>query len=403
MRIIDVDSHFMEPFSWFEDAFPDLAERCPPVPLVEMVVEALMGDLVSALPPGVAIGPRDLLPQRLLDMLDRFERLETESKAGSAKAKEELAAIKAARGMPAEQYEGEARLKWADERGIDVQVMLPTLGYFPYRAAMKAGERKIAFEALGAYNTWAAAQLEKQNDRLIPVALVDLSDFEWSLAEIRRMRERGSSVVQIKAEPVGGKSLAHPDFDVLWSLIEDLDITLMLHVGAGRVPVDTGWIDNGGHPLDLSLMYGAFVRRLVPEMTLSALILRGVMERHPKLRFIVAELGAQWVPDFGARLDAAVARSNEQGETTGRVYDNLKLKPSEYFQRQVRVAALASESGLDDVIRRSPEGSIVFSSDFPHPEGTPGPIDVFDKHLADAPAGARERFYGESVAGWFNS
>ena len=70
MRIIDADSHFMEPLGWFQDSFPELAARCPKVPLVDMVCEALMGDLVSSLPAGLGIGSRDLLPDRLLRMLD---------------------------------------------------------------------------------------------------------------------------------------------------------------------------------------------------------------------------------------------------------------------------------------------------------------------------------------------
>jgi len=42
MRIVDADSHFMEPLGWFQDSFPELASRCPAVPLVDMVLEALM-------------------------------------------------------------------------------------------------------------------------------------------------------------------------------------------------------------------------------------------------------------------------------------------------------------------------------------------------------------------------
>ena len=397
MRIIDVDSHFMEPFDWFEESFPEIHAKCPPVPLVDMVLEALMGDLVTSLPAGVDLSARDLLPKALVDTLDRFVDLGERSKAGSQEATEELAALQEAQSISPAQYEGKARLARADERGIELQVMLPTLGFFPYRAAMKQGMREVAFEALGAYNTWAAAQLADVHDRIIPVTLVDLGDFEWSLAEIRRMRALGSRIVQIKAEPVGGKSLAHPDFELLWSLLEDPDMWLMLHVGGGRAPVDTGWVNNGGHPLDLSLMYNAFVRRLVPEMTLSALILRGVLERHPRLRILCAELGVNWVADFGPRLDAGIDRSNLMSAMTGRSYDHLKLKPSEYFGRQVRVAALASEPGLEDAIRRSPKGMLVFSSDFPHPEGTPEPTEVFDGLLGDD-AQAREQFYGGSVA-----
>lgn len=398
MPVIDIDSHFMEPFTWFEDAFPEIQAKCPPVPLVEMVVEALMGDLVTSLPPGVSLGPRDLLPKNLLHMLDHWSRLEEQVRAGSEAAREELEQLRAARSLPPSQYDGDARLAWIDDHGIDVQLVLPTLGYFPYRAAMKAGMRAEAFEALGAYNTWASDQLGPHHDRLIPVTLVDLTDLDWSIDEIRRMRERGSRVVQIKAEPAAGKSLAHPDFEPLWSLFEDLEVAVMLHVGGGRVPVDTGWLDNGGHPLDLTAMYGSFVRRLVPELTLSALILRGVLERHPKLRFFVAELGAHWVPDFGARLDALVERANQRPAAPGHSYEDLVLRPSEYFERQVRVAALASEVGLDDVFARSPEDVLVYSSDYPHPEGTEKPNEVFDGILAGVSTSVRERFYGGSVA-----
>lgn len=396
MRIIDADSHFMEPFNWFEENFPEIFAKCPPVPLVEVVLEALMGDLVTSLPAGLDIRARDLLPKTLVDTLDRFVALEAKSKAGSQEASEELAALQEARSISPAQYEGKARLAWADEQGIDVQVMLPTLGVFPFRTAMKLGLRDVAFETLGAYNSWAAAQLAGYTERLVPVTLVDLGDLDWSLAELQRMRALGSRMVQIKAEPVAGKSLAHPDFEPLWSLLEDLGMWVMLHVGGGRAPVDTGWVNNDGHPLDLSLMYNAYVRRLVPELALSALILRGVFERHPKLRFIVAELGVQWVPGFGERLDAGVDRTNSMSAMTGRSYDNLKLKPSAYFERQVRVAALASEPGLDDAIRRSPEGMLVFSSDFPHPEGSPDPGAVFDGLLGER-SEAREQFYGGSA------
>jgi predicted TIM-barrel fold metal-dependent hydrolase len=397
MRIIDADSHFMEPLGWFHESFPELAARCPTVPLIDMVCEALMGDLVSSLPADLGLSSRDLLPDRLLRMLDRWDDMETKNASGSD-AREHVAAMQEAGGWSPAQYEGKARLAWADEHGIDVQIMLPTLGYMPYRTAMRAGLRQEAFEALGAYNTWAAAQLAGYTDRLIPVTLVDLGDLEWSLAEIVRTRALGSRVVQIRAEPAAGQSLAHPAFERFWSTVEDLDMTIMLHVGGGRAPLDPGWIDNGGHPLDYSLMYNAFVRRLVPELTLSALILRGVLERHPGLRFIVAELGVHWLPGLSGRLDGAVARAGEAGMGMAGDFGHLKLRPSEYLQRQVRVSMLASEPGLDDVRRRSPEGVLVFSSDFPHPEGTKDPMAVFETLLADASEPDREQFYGGSLA-----
>jgi predicted TIM-barrel fold metal-dependent hydrolase len=249
----------------------------------------------------------DLLPQPLVQILEAFEQNEA---AGNEQSREQRDALASQFGFRDDYFDGAARLAWADERGIDVQFMLPTMGHFPYRSAMRNGQRGLALEALRAYNTWAAGQLAPYTDRLIPVALIDLGDLDWALNEIRRTRELGSRVVQIKGEPVGGKSLAHPDFEPLWATAEELGTTIMLHVGGGRAHMDGGWINNGGAPLDFSLLYQAFVGRLVPELTLGALILRGVLERHPRLSFVVAELGYQWVPDFVTTLDKSVDQTN---------------------------------------------------------------------------------------------
>ena len=59
---------------------------------------------------------------------------------------------------------------------------------------------------------------------------------------------------------------------------------------------------------------------------------------------------------------------------------------------------LASEPGKREVGQRSPEGMLVFSSDFPHPEGTKSPRQIFDDLLSDASEREREQFFGGSLA-----
>jgi predicted TIM-barrel fold metal-dependent hydrolase len=358
------------------------------------VLEVLMGDLLTTLPGTVNLTAADLLPAPLVQILEAFEQNEAE---GNAQSKEQRDALAASFGFHDSYFDGGARLAWADEKGIDVQFMLPTMGHFPYRSAMRNGERALALEALRAYNTWAAGQLAPHTDRLIPVALVDLSDLDWALAELRRTRELGSRVMQIKGEPVGGKSLAHPDFEPLWATAEELGTTIMLHVGGGRAQMDPGWLDNGGAPMDFSLLYQAFVGRLVPELTLGALILRGVLERHPRLSFVIAELGYQWVPDFVTTLDKAVDQTSALTAFMGHDLSHLKLRPSEYFQRQVRVPVLASQPGLGEAIEQAPAGVYVFSSDYPHPEGTPDPVAAFEGELSGHDERTRQRFFGQSL------
>ena len=76
------------------------------------------------------------------------------------------------------------------------------------------------------------------------------------------------------------------------------------------------------------------------------------------------ELSARWVPQHMQMMDGGyrhTARFN--GEST-----QLSLMPSEYFQRQVRVAAFSYERPLD--LMAASGDLFMACSDYPHTEGT---------------------------------
>jgi predicted TIM-barrel fold metal-dependent hydrolase len=50
------------------------------------------------------------------------------------------------------------------------------------------------------------------------------------------------------------------------------------------------------------------------------------------------------------------------------------------------------------MIEQAGEELFLFSSDYPHPEGTKDPIGRFEANLGDLPARARDRFYAENFA-----
>jgi predicted TIM-barrel fold metal-dependent hydrolase len=380
VRIVDADSHFQEPFDWFERHFPDLAREIPPIPVREVLAEAIAGDAFSALPAEVRPDPFDLVAPE-------FRAAAVE--AALADSPTELARQIRDAGMenPAG-FEGRARREWADKHGIDVQVMVPTLGVNPYKSAKRMKRDDLAFAGLAAYNTWATGQVAGFADRLIPVCMVDLANVEWSLAEIRRMRAAGSRVVQIKGEPAGDKSLSHPDFERFWSEVVDLDMVLLIHVNGGRPLISSAWLNNGGHARDFMTMF-RFANTQVAELPLMALLLRGVFERHPGLRLLIAELGTAWVPSFVEYMDASVRKGSGY---------KLPHLPSEYLQRQVRVTVLGAEDRVHPTLERSPEGVIVFATDYPHPEGMRDAIGLFDQRLGDVDVATRERFFGGSAA-----
>ena len=76
---------------------------------------------------------------------------------------------------------------------------------------------------------------------------------------------------------------------------------------------------------------------------------------------------------------------------------DLPLSPNAYVRRNVRATPLP---GLGDdgmtAISEVPE-MLVFSSDFPHNEGNPDPVQVYGDALADLDSQLRSNFLGETM------
>ena len=386
MRVIDVDSHFMEPLDWLEQTDPALARQLPPVSFEERVVRGVVGELLDIIPPNQR-------PKNILELLAPAGRRATEAllaKSGEQQAE----ALKA----PPTGYDAEARLQFCDENGIDVQFVNSTMGTGPYVAALRLGRRDLAFRAFEAFNRWAAHTFHGHTDRLIPVTLIDLIDPDWAIAEMAKMREAGSRAIQVKPDPVSEhKSLTHPDFDRVWSAAEDLGRAVIFHIASGRSEVKHGWYFNGGDPSHYAILH-LINGPVVPQIALTAMIIDGVLERHPKLNIIVEELGIGWVPNFLAMIDSVTVGPYGNQFGMGKQDYTLPLIPSDYIRRQVRFTPLVSTDPLQPTLDLIPPELLVFSSDFPHLEGRANAVALFDAQMDSVSATRRESFYGGSIA-----
>ena len=81
----------------------------------------------------------------------------------------------------------------------------------------------------------------------------------------------------------------------------------------------------------------------------------------------------------------------------GKFDQNLKkltLKPSEYFQRQIRVAPLHTED-TGWILRNVGPDILMFNTDYPHPEGGKDPFGAYERSLDAVQATSNEldRFY----------
>ncbi len=233
--------------------------------------------------------------------------------------------------------------------------------------------------------------------RMIGVGFLPLNDPQRSLATLAEALELGCGAFWVTHAPSSGRSPAHVDNDPVWAAVQDAGVPIVMHIGGGKSAVSKAWHRNGRpRPVDLHGGGENLRAKDLPsvhhdaETYLTAMVLDGVFERFPDLTCGVIEMGASWVPSLMARLDYA-ARSFKRTEP---MLGELSMKPSDYLRRQVRVTPFPGEDVAELMAISSPE-LYLFSSDYPHPEGTKDPIGrferSFDERGIDQPA--RDAFY----------
>src|SRR3954447_19613660 len=220
--------------------------------------------------------------------------------------------------------------------------------------------------------------------RLLPVCVVPLGDMPTAVALARAAIDGGAAALQIGQYCPPGHSPAHVELEPLWASAAEAGVPVVLHVaGAGANVMNPSYFENGLPPVpdfhggDTNFKSIDYLSIPLPVMqTLNALVIDGVLQRHPDLRVGVIELGATWVPGWMRQLDSAheAFRKNEDR------LQQMDLKPSEYVQRQVRVTPYPHEDA-GWTIANSGERVCMFSSDFPHVEGGRNPIARFERSM----------------------
>lgn len=305
---------------------------------------------------------------------------------------------------------------------VATNVIRGAKGWSAY-GAMSSEERKRALDDLGfarqlVFTTFAGSQFSRSADpdvvyggaralnrgiaafcggdkRMIGVGVVPLSDPERARVETAEALRLGCGAIWIPAAPAGERSPGHPDLDPVWRLLEESRTPFMLHVGSGVKTMPEAYF-NTGRPKPTDWLGGGENLRakdfialsFAPQMFLTAMVFDGVFERFPKLRGGVIELGAGWVADFLRRLD----HGWRSWRKTDPALASLSMAPSDFIRRAVRFTPFAREdAGL--IIREGGPDLYMFSSDFPHPEGTHDPIERFEASLGDVSEEVKDRFY----------
>jgi predicted TIM-barrel fold metal-dependent hydrolase len=227
------------------------------------------------------------------------------------------------------------------------------------------------------------------------VAYAALDNPTRALEEIDAALKAGNRAIMVNAGPAGERSPGHPDLDPVWQRLSDTNTPFMLHIGPGTKTQPMAFRNNGRerapdlHGGGENLRFADYIMlSFAPQVWLTAMVYDGVFERFPRLRGGIIESGAGWAAEFLRELDLGL-------KSFGRTDPYLKamqLKPSEQLRRAVKFTPFPGEDA-GRMIRDGGADLYMFSSDYPHPEGTNDPKGRFERTMADIDEDAKDRFY----------
>ena len=258
---------------------------------------------------------------------------------------------------------------------------------------------ELRYGAARAHNR-AMSDFCSADDRLVGVALLPLDDPQAALEELELAISLELKAVWVPHRPAGGGSPGHDLLDPIWSRLAEANIPFLLHVGGNPLQIEPDWM-NTGRPIPNDWIGGGenvrgkdmIALHHAAENFVGALVLDGVLQRHPTLRGGVIELGAGWVPSFLRRLDliAQIWKRSEPDLAA------LRTPPSELISRQMAFTPYPFED-VGSMIKESNADLYLFSSDYPHIEGGRNPLGRFASSLEGMSEAVLNKFYSENMS-----
>lgn len=325
---------------------------------------------------------------RLESIIAQAKQRKTDPEADAKAAENPIAGVKGWGAYGA--FDADERKKVLDNLGFVSQLVFPTAGLLPMRLTKDPETR---YAASRAYNRSIAAFCST-DERLVAVAYVPLDDVELALRGAQEALDAGCGAVMF-SNGAPGRSPGHPELDPIWQLLCDRDVPFLLHIGQGTM-IQPSEFHNNGRPRSPDLHGGGENLRFcdypmlwfAPQIFLTAMVYDGVFMRFPKLRGGVIESAAGWVPEFLRTLDIGYRSFSK----TDPYLKALDMLPSEYIRRAMKFTPFPSED-VGRMIRDAGPDLFMFSSDYPHPEGTNDPLGRFERTMSGLDEAALDKFF----------
>ncbi len=238
------------------------------------------------------------------------------------------------------------RLKHMDERGIDIQVVSPSILH--QCTYMLDPAEALELDRLG--NERVAEAVAQHPERLVGIGTVPLQDPQAAAAELERaMRQLGLKGVII-ASNINGVDLGDPRNRPFWAKAEQLGAAIFIHPAG-----------NTDQRMKKHRMLISLGQPLEETFAISSLVYDGVMDEFPRLKIAIAH-GGGFLPYYAGRYDW-IYRTGYSSQ--------LKDEFSAYLRSFFYDTVIFNPDMLEFLASKVPASRIMMGTDFPFGEAKP--------------------------------
>ena len=271
-------------------------------------------------------------------------------------------------------WDNDMRNSQQEADGIVAEVVFPNTvpPFFPsfvlFAPPPRPEDYRHRLAGIRAHNRWLVDWCGEFPERRAGIGQIFLNDVDDAIEDARWIKEHGLRggvlLPNVGPDVDWVKPLYDPVYDRLWAELEELEVPVNVHGG-------TGAPDYGPYPVAMLLYINEV--SFYSQRPFVHMLLSGVFERFPRLKFVMTEAGCAWVPPLLERLDATLARIRDTGSTGEIRYGDESVLPrsaSEYFEQNCWMGV--SQPRRADAEARHQIGlhKFMWGSDYPHDEGT---------------------------------
>jgi predicted TIM-barrel fold metal-dependent hydrolase len=305
-------------------------------------------------------------------------------------------------GKKTKNWDSAERLSDLQNDGVVGEVIFPNTvppfykNAFHVSPPVRPEEYARALAGTRAHNRWLADFCREAPARRAGIGLIHLNDVDDAIADVEWIAANGLRGGVLLPLPSPAEHwlnpLNHPDYDRLWAAIQDSGLVMNQHSGQGSPP----YAEAQGSTALWALEMSFYVQR-----GFTNLIMGGVFERFPKLRYILTESGCAWAPALMRQMDMMfhMWKAGAIGEIDATKDAALKEPPSFYAKRNCWYGA--SFPGPREIEGRHQVGldKILWGNDYPHYEGCyPYSRENMRLAFADVPEAEVRMMLGENAA-----